>query len=179
MHVTVLRRYCLRNRQATMMDIATWARKIIISQQSPLLHQEMRLEIVLLCKEEGIYSFCTQTLWQTRVCKCKMDRKTVETCSLVRQVHIPACFGRRILHAKDEKDHPDCYQRKVQKPASVMVWGCISVHGMGDLHICEGTIDAEAYVGILERHMLPSMSISAGQCQASFYKSYNSVASLA
>ena len=27
---------------------------------------------------------------------------------------------------------------------------------MGDLHICEGTIDAEAYVGILERHMLPS-----------------------
>ena len=35
-----------------------------------------------------------------------------------------------------------------------MVLGCISVHGMGDLHICEGTIDAEAYVGILERHML-------------------------
>ena len=46
--------------------------------------------------------------------------------------------------------------RKVQKPASVMVWGCISAHSMGDLHICEGTIDAEAYVGILERHMLPS-----------------------
>ena len=37
-----------------------------------------------------------------------------------------------------------------------MVWGCISAHGMGDLHICEGTIDAEAYVGILERHMLLS-----------------------
>ena len=81
--------------------------------------------------------------------------------------------GHRILCAKDEKDHPDCYQQKVQKPASVMVWGCISAHSMGDLHICEGTIDAEAYVGILE--MLPprlttfprnSMSISAGQCQA-------------
>ena len=27
---------------------------------------------------------------------------------------------------------------------------------MGDFHICDGTIDAEAYVGILERHMLPS-----------------------
>ena len=37
-----------------------------------------------------------------------------------------------------------------------MVWGCISTHGMGDLHICEGTIDAEAYVGILETHMVPS-----------------------
>ena len=62
----------------------------------------------------------------------------------------------QILCAKDEKEHPDSHQQKVQKPASVMVWGCISAHGMGDLHICEGTIDAEAYVGILERHMLLS-----------------------
>ena len=38
-----------------------------------------------------------------------------------------------------------------------MVWGCISVHSMGVLHICEGTIDAEAYVGILESHMLLRM----------------------
>ena len=38
----------------------------------------------------------------------------------------------------------------------LMVWGCDSAHDMGDLHICEGTIDADAYVGILERCMLPS-----------------------
>ena len=95
-------------------------------------------------------------------------------------------FGKnrcRILRAKDEEGHPDCYQQKVQKPAFMMVWGCISAHGIGDLHICEGTIDAEAYVGILERHMLPSrrrllhknsMSISAGKYQASFCTNYNS-----
>ena len=40
-----------------------------------------------------------------------------------------------------------------EKPAPVMVWGCISAHGRGELHICEGTTDAEAYVGILERHI--------------------------
>ena len=85
----------------------------------------------------------------------------METCSLVRQVHISACFlGKTDVGfycAEDErKGHPDCYQRKVQKPASMMVWGCISAHGMGDLHISEGTIDAEAYVGILGRHMLLS-----------------------
>ena len=34
----------------------------------------------------------------------------------------------------------------------MMVWRCISYHGMGELHICEGTIDAEAYVGILETY---------------------------
>ena len=73
---------------------------------------------------------------------------------------------------------------QVQRTASVMVWGCISAHGMGDPHICEGTIDAEAYVGILEYAAVKmitfpsnSMSVSAGQCQASFFTSYNSVAS--
>ena len=29
----------------------------------------------------------------------------------------------------------------VQKPASVMVWGCVSAHGIGTLYICEGTIN--------------------------------------
>jgi len=42
--------------------------------------------------------------------------------------------GRRVLRAKEEKDHPDCYQRKVQKPASVMVWGGVSAHAS----ICDG-----------------------------------------
>uniref|UniRef100_A0AAR2IMB0 Tc1-like transposase DDE domain-containing protein n=1 Tax=Pygocentrus nattereri TaxID=42514 RepID=A0AAR2IMB0_PYGNA len=44
----------------------------------------------------------------------------------------------------------------VQKPASLMVWGCVSAHGMGNLHICEGTINAERYIQVLEQHMLPS-----------------------
>ena len=57
-----LRQYCLRNHHATMMDIATWAGstlKIIVTQHSLPLHQEMQLEIVL-CKEEGIYKFCAE-----------------------------------------------------------------------------------------------------------------------
>ncbi len=31
--------------------------------------------------------------------------------------------GRRVLWAKDEGDLPARYQRSVQKPASLMVWG--------------------------------------------------------
>ena len=57
---------------------------------------------------------------------------------------------------KEEKDHPDCYQRKVQKPASVMVWGCVNTSGISNLHICEGTIKDEKYIQVLEQHMLPS-----------------------
>ncbi len=39
--------------------------------------------------------------------------------------------GRRVLRSKEEGDLPACYQRSVQKPASLMVWGCISAYGMG------------------------------------------------
>ena len=37
-----------------------------------------------------------------------------------------------------------------------MVWVCVSAHGMGNLHICEGTINAERYIQVVEQHMLPS-----------------------
>ncbi len=57
---------------------------------------------------------------------------------------------------KKEKDHPDCYQQQVQKPGSVMVWGCVSALGKGNLHFCDGTINAEKYIEILEHNMLPS-----------------------
>ncbi len=64
--------------------------------------------------------------------------------------------GRRVLWTKEEKDHPDYYQQQVQKPGSVMVWGCVSALGKGSLHFCDGTINAEKYIEILEHNILPS-----------------------
>ncbi len=64
--------------------------------------------------------------------------------------------GRRVLRAKEEGDLPVCHQRSVQKPASLMVWGCISAYGMGSLYVLEGTMNAERYIKVLDQHMLPS-----------------------
>lgn len=42
------------------------------------------------------------------------------------------CFlanhGQHFLRVKEEKDHPLCHQRKLKKPASVIVWGSVSVN---------------------------------------------------
>ncbi len=57
---------------------------------------------------------------------------------------------------EEEGDLPACYQRSVQKPASLMIWGCISAYNMGSLHVLDGTMNAERYIKILEQHMLPS-----------------------
>ncbi len=47
-------------------------------------------------------------------------------------------------------------QKGSSKPASLMVWGCISAYGMGSLHVLEGTMNAKRYIKVLEQHMLPS-----------------------
>ncbi len=78
--------------------------------------------------------------------------------------------GRRVLRTKEEKDHPDCYQQQVQKPGSVMVWGCVSALGKGNLHFCDGTINAEKYIEILEHNMLPSRDIFSRDVHAYFNK---------
>uniref|UniRef100_A0A8C1MEZ4 tRNA-specific adenosine deaminase 1 n=1 Tax=Cyprinus carpio TaxID=7962 RepID=A0A8C1MEZ4_CYPCA len=62
-------------------------------------------------------------------------------------------LGRHVIRTKEDKDNPSCYQRSVQKPASLMVWGCMSACGMGSLHIWKGTINAERYIQVLEQHI--------------------------
>nr|ACO13342.1 Transposable element Tcb1 transposase [Esox lucius] len=59
-----------------------------------------------------------------------------------------------VFWSKEERDHPACYQCTVQKSASVMVWGYIS-----HLQICEGTINVEQYIQVLEQHMQPSKQL--------------------
>ncbi len=60
---------------------------------------------------------------------------------------------RCVLRAKEEGDLLACYQRSVQKPASLMEWGCISAYGMGSLHVLEGTMNAERYIKVLEQYI--------------------------
>lgn len=38
--------------------------------------------------------------------------------------------GRCVLRPNEKKDRSDCYQNKVQKPVSVMVWGRVCAHGI-------------------------------------------------
>ncbi len=71
------------------------------------------------------------------------------------QMWTKALSCKKVLRAKEEGDLPACYQRSVQKPASLMVWGFISAYGMGSLHVLEGTMNAERYIKVLEQHMLP------------------------
>ena len=56
----------------------------------------------------------------------------------------------------NKKYHPACQQHLAEKPASLMVWGCIPVYGSGNLHIQKGNINTEGYIQVLEQRMILS-----------------------
>ena len=156
-------RHCIKNLHQCVKDITTWAQehfrkplsvntvrryirkcnlKLYYAKQKPFINNTQKRRRLLWARAHLRW---TDAKWKSVLWS---DESTF-------QIVFGKC-GRRVLRTKEEKDHPDCYGRKVQKPASVMVWGCVSASGMGNLHICEGTINAERYIQVLEQHMLPS-----------------------
>ncbi|GFV77385.1 transposable element Tcb1 transposase [Trichonephila clavipes] len=63
-----------------------------------------------------------------------------------------ACVRRRT----HEEISPQCLKPTVKCPAKVIVWGCMSSHGVGRLHIISGTVKTMDYIEILQNKLLPT-----------------------
>ncbi|GFW47875.1 transposable element Tcb1 transposase [Trichonephila clavipes] len=64
-----------------------------------------------------------------------------------------SAYVRRRTH---EEFSPLCLKPTVKYPTKVMVWGCMSSHGVGRLHIVSGTVKAMDYIEILQNKLLPT-----------------------
>ncbi|GFW01642.1 transposable element Tcb1 transposase [Trichonephila clavipes] len=64
-----------------------------------------------------------------------------------------SAYVRRCTH---EEFSPQCLKPTVKYPTKVMVWGCMSSHGVGRLHIVSGTVKAMDYIEILQNKLLPT-----------------------
>ncbi len=155
--------HCIKNRHSSISDITTWAQGYF---GKPLSSTTIRsyihkCQLKLYCAKRKPYVNSVQKrrrlLWARRHLGWTITqwKRVLWSDESVFQVFFGR-NGRRVLRTKEEKDHPDCYQQQVQKPGSVMVWGCVSALGKGNLHFCDGTINAEKYIEILEHTMLPS-----------------------
>ncbi len=110
----------------------------------------------LSCKKDMVQK-CRHVLWAKANLKWTVSKwKSVLWSDESKFDILVGNHGRCVLRAKEKGDLPACYQCSVQKPASLMVWGCISAYGMGSLHVFEGTMNDERYIKVLEQHMLPS-----------------------
>ena len=64
--------------------------------------------------------------------------------------------GHRKVWRKPTERLPDFVVNTARKfPTSIMIWGCISAHGMGEFHILEGRLNASGYISILEDKLRP------------------------
>ncbi len=71
---------------------------------------------------------------------------------------------KRMWRQPGEKDKDKCVLPKVKHGGgSVMVWGCMSAAGTGELQFIEGTMIANMYCDILKQSMIPSFRRAAGQ----------------
>ncbi|GFW32286.1 transposable element Tcb1 transposase [Trichonephila clavipes] len=68
-------------------------------------------------------------------------------------VNQSSAYVRRRTH---EEFNPQCLKPTVKYPAKVMVWDCMSSHGVGRLHIVSGTVKAMDYIEILRNKLLPT-----------------------
>ncbi len=158
-----LRRHCITYRNATVMEITTWAQKYFQKTLSVnTIHRAIRrCRLKLYWSKKKPYLNMIQKrrrfLWAKAHLKWTVAKwKTVLWSDKSKCEVIFGKLGRHVIRTKEDKDNPSCYQHSVQKPASLMVWGCMSACGMGSLHIWKGTINAERYIQVLEQHMLPS-----------------------
>ncbi len=157
-----LRRHCITYRNATVMEITTWAQEYFQKTLSVnTIHRAIRrCRLKLYRSKKKPYLNMIQKrrrfLWAKAHLKWTVAKwKTVLWSDESKFEVLFEKLGRHVIRTKEDKDNPSCYQRSVQKPASLMVWGCMSACGMGSLHIWKGTINAERYIQVLEQHMLP------------------------
>lgn len=64
----------------------------------------------------------------------------------------------RVWRTQGERYAPECLS-EVQKRSSisVMVWGCIGYHGVGELVVLEENVTGRAYIETLRQNLLPSV----------------------
>lgn len=58
--------------------------------------------------------------------------------------------------------HQDCVVPTIKHgDSSVLIWGCMSLDGLGEMIFIDGITNAHMYVKILEKIMLPSKKVWA------------------
>ncbi len=153
-----LRRHCITHRHDSVIDITKWAQEYF---QKPLSVNTIcraicRCQLKLYHAKRKPYVNMVQNCRRVHLKLTVSKWKSVLWSDESKFDILVGNHGRRVLQAKEEGDLPACYLHSVQKPASLMVWGCISAYGMGSLHVLEGIMNAERYIRVLEQHMLPS-----------------------
>ncbi len=150
-----LRRHCITYRNAAVMEITTWAQEYFQKTLSVnTIHRAIRrCRLKLYRSKKKPYLNMIQKrrrfLWAKAHLKWTVVKwKTVLWSDESKFKVLFGKLGRHVIRTKEDKDNPSCYQRSVQKPASLKVWGCMSACGMGSLLFYSQFVQCPNFFGI-------------------------------
>ena len=63
-----------------------------------------------------------------------------------------------IRRSRNEPLSPGHVNQSVKHPAKVMFWGCFSAAGTGRLHVCEGIMNSDQYVKVIDTRIIPELN---------------------
>ncbi|KAK3573599.1 hypothetical protein QTP86_030014, partial [Hemibagrus guttatus] len=122
-----LRRHCITYRNATVMEITTWAQEYFQKTLSVnTIHRAIRrCRLKLYRSKKKPYLNMIQKrrrfLWAKAHLKWTVAKwKTVLWSDESKFEVLFGKLGRHVIRTKEDKDNPSCYQRSVQKPATLM-----------------------------------------------------------
>uniref|UniRef100_A0A9J8CMQ7 Transposase Tc1-like domain-containing protein n=1 Tax=Cyprinus carpio carpio TaxID=630221 RepID=A0A9J8CMQ7_CYPCA len=143
--VVAVRRHCITYRNATVMKITTWAQEYFQKTLSVnTFHRAIRRRRLKLYRSKkkpylNMIQKRKHFLWAKAHLKWTVAKwKTVLWSDESKFEVLFGKLGHHVIRTKEDKDNPSSYQRSVHKPASLMVWGCMSACDMGSLHIWKG-----------------------------------------
>ncbi len=152
-----LRWHCKRALHAAVWSIATWAQEYygkllsfntvcscIEKYNVNLCYTRRNLYINSRQKHQGVLWARAHLRLSKRQWKCVLwsDESTLQL--------VLGENRQQIVSPEDERDHPDFSQWQVRKGTFVMLWRCIGLW-VACVYDC-----MEAYIGIVQRHILPS-----------------------
>ena len=113
-----------------------------IARKKPLLNAVQRKKRVIWARE---YLNWTRDQWKNVLWSDES------------KISIFGCDGLRYVRRRvGEELLPECLTPTMKHPVSVMIWGCMTATGVGRQHVCQGIINGQKYIEILERKMLSS-----------------------
>ncbi len=102
-----------------------------VGKHNPPCHLQMPLKLYHARRKPyvNMVQKCRRVLWAKAHLKWTVSKwKSVLWSDESKFDFLVGNHGHRVLRAKEEGDLPACYQHSVQKPASLMVWRCISAY---------------------------------------------------
>jgi transposase len=173
----MLVRMSMKNRRMTSSDIrkqsavdistSTVRRRLLkaglqgcVAAKKPLLtvaHKKARLDFARRHKDWGVEEW-KRVLWS--------DESSFQMFCGAKRAYVRRKAGEKFI--------PQCIVPTVKHGGgSIMVWGCMSWAGVGQLYRCEDTMNQHQYVRVLENCMLPSANLLFGNGEEFLFQQDN------